>query len=397
MKITCIETLILKAPLGSKEKFWSSQATFPERKCLLVRIETDAGILGWGEAGQYGPAEPVVSHIHDVLAPLLLGANPLEPAVHWERMYNHTRDYGAKGSIIEAISGIDIALWDILGKARQAPVYELMGGAFRTGVRTYATGLYYRGEESPTLADNLPKLREEAAKYRDAGFPAVKTKIGLLTPPEDVERVAETREVLGKDTLIMVDANHAYNAHTASQVARAIEPLDIYWFEEPVVPEDMEGYRQVKASTTIAIAGGECEHTRYGFARWFAGRAIDIVQPDICAAGGLTELRRIAAMASAFHIQCMPHVWGSGVSIAAGLQLLATLPPSPHAAIPHAPYNAPMLEWDAGTNPLRTDLLRNSPHPESGSVRVPAEPGIGADVNLDVVERFLTNRRTTRE
>ena len=131
MKITRIETLILKTPLG-KERFWSSQATFPERKCLLVRIETDAGITGWGEAGQYGPAEPVATHIHDVFAPMLLGENPCQPVVHWERMYNHTRDFGAKGSTVEAISGIDIALWDILGKARKAPVYELMGGAFRT-------------------------------------------------------------------------------------------------------------------------------------------------------------------------------------------------------------------------------------------------------------------------
>jgi D-galactarolactone cycloisomerase len=395
MKITRIDTLILKAPLTSKEKFWSSQATFPERKCLLVRVETDAGIIGWGEGGQYGPAEPVASQIHDVFVPLLLGKDPLQPAVHWERMYNHTRDFGAKGTTVEAISGIDIALWDVLGKARQAPVYQLMGGAFRREVQTYATGLYYRGEEPLTLQGNLPLLKEEAARYRDAGFPAVKAKIGILTPPEDVERVAVTRDVVGKKMLIMVDANHAYNAHVASQVAKAIEPLGIYWFEEPVVPEDLAGYQQVKASTTIAIAGGECEHTRYGFAKWFAERAIDIVQPDTCAAGGLTELRRIVAMASAFHVQSMPHVWGSGVSIAAGLQLLATIPPSPHTAIPHAPYNEPMLEWDGGTNPLRTDLLKNPLHPKEGRVRVPEGPGLGVEIDMAVLEKYLTVSRSS--
>ena len=140
MKITRIDTFILKAPLAGTEKFWSSQAVFPERKCLLVRVGTDAGIIGWGEAGQYGPAEPVAAQIHDVFAPILLGEDPRQPAVHWETMYNHTRDFGAKGTTIEAISGIDIALWDILGKYRQAPVFELMGGAFRNEVQTYATG-----------------------------------------------------------------------------------------------------------------------------------------------------------------------------------------------------------------------------------------------------------------
>ena len=223
----------------------------------------------------------------------------------------------------------------------------------------------------------------------------MKAKIGLLAPAEDIERVAVTREVLGGKMLLMVDANHAYNAHLASKVAKAIEPLDIYWFEEPVVPEDLAGYRQVKAATTIAIAGGECEHTRYGFAKWFAERAIDIAQPDICAAGGLTELRRIVAMASAFHVQSMPHVWGSGVSIAAGLQLLATIPPSPHTAFPSAPYNEPMLEWDAGANPLRTDLLRNAPHPNEGRVRVPGEPGIGAEVDFAVLEKYLAAARSS--
>ena len=395
MQIRRIDTFLLKAPLAAGERFWSSQTTFPERKCLLVRIETRSGVVGWGEAGQYGPAEPVVSQIHDVLAPLLIGRDAPRPAVHWERMYNHTRDFGAKGSVIEAISGIDIALWDILGKVRGAPVHELLGGALRDRVQTYATGLYYRGEERPTLASNLPKLRDEAARWRDAGFPALKAKIGLLTPAEDIERIAVTRDVLGNRIVLMVDANHAYNAHVASQVARAVEPFNIYWFEEPVPPEDMAGYQQVKASTTIAIAGGECEHTRYGFARWFAARAIDIAQPDTCAAGGISELNRIIAMASAFHLQCMPHVWGSGVSIAAGLQLLAVIPPSPHTAIPHAPFNEPMLEWDAAQNPLRTDLLKNRLRPIDGCVPVPAEPGIGAVVDMDVVNQYLTSTRAS--
>ncbi len=394
MKVTRIDTFILKVPLGP-DTFWSSQARFAQRKCLLVRIGTDAGLAGWGEAGQYGPAEPVASQIHDVFAGMLLGEDPCRPAVHWERFYNRTRDFGAKGSTIEAISGIDIALWDLLGKTRGAPVYELLGGAFRSQVRTYATGLYYRGAERPTLAQDLPLLREEALQYREAGFPAVKAKIGILTPFEDIERVAAAREALGPGVLLMVDANHAYNAHVACRVAQGIEPYDIYWFEEPVPPEDLAGYVAVKSSCRIAIAGGECEHTRYGFARWFAERAVDIAQPDTCAAGGLTELHRIAAMASAFHVQCMPHVWGSGIAVAAGLHFLATLPPAPHTAFPTPPFNEPLLEWDANPNPLRTDLLTEPIRPVEGRVTVPEGPGLGVEVSLPVLERYLAAARTS--
>lgn len=394
MKITRIETFILKVPLGP-EQFWSSQTSFPQRKCLLVRVSTDAGISGWGEGGQSGPAEPVASHIHDVFAPMLLGADPCQPAVHWERMYTSTRDFGAKGSTVEAISALDIALWDIFGKARQAPVYELMGGAFRHEVRTYATGLYPHGEAPLTLERDLPQLREEAARYRDAGFPAVKAKIGVFKPHEDIERIAAVREVLGGDVLLMVDANHAYTAHVACRVAQAMEPFDIYWFEEPVVPEDFDGYLQVKASTSIAIAGGEGEHTRYGFSRWISQRALDIVQPDTCCAGGLTELRRIADLASAFHVHCMPHVWGGGVAIAAGLQMLAAIAPSPHTVFPAPPYNEPMLEWDANRNPLRTDLLTAPVEPVGGRVPVPDGPGLGVEVNGEALGKYLAEARVS--
>ena len=392
MKITRIETFLLKAPLG-EQRFWSSQESFPERKSLLVRVDTDAGLTGWGEAGQYGPAEPVASHIHDVFAPMLLGEEARQPAVHWDLMYARTRDFGAKGSTIEAISGIDIALWDLMGRFHETPVFELLGGAFRREVATYATGLYYRGPDPTDLPAALSQLREEAARYREEGFPAVKAKIGLLRPREDLERLAAIREAIGDGMLLMVDANHAYAAHTACSLARELERLDVYWFEEPVVPEDLEGYRRVRASTSIAIAGGECEHTRYGFARWFAARALDIAQPDPTAAGGLTELARISAMASAFHVQCFPHVWGSGVAVAAGLQFLATIPPAPYTANPAAPYNEPFLEWDANPNPLRTEVLEDPIVPVEGRVRVPGGPGLGIRVNEAAVARYAVAHR----
>jgi D-galactarolactone cycloisomerase len=357
---------------------------------MLVRLETDNGLYGWGEGGQYGPAEPVASAVHGIFAPLLIGCDPRAVEVLWERMYSLTRDFGRKGTIVEAISAIDIALWDLFGKSHGSPVHELMGGGFRSSVKTYATGLYYHGEPPFPLEPEIESVRQEASEYLSASLPAVKMKIGLLSPAQDLERVAAARQTLGDSVLLMVDANHAYAAHTACRVARSLESYDVYWFEEPVVPEDLNGYCQVKAATRIAIAGGECEHTRYGFSKWIAGRALDIVQPDPCCAGGLTETRRIASMASAFHVQCIPHVWGSGIALAAGLHLLATLPPVPATGNPIAPYNEPMLEWDAGHNPLRTDLLVEPIFPLEGEVVVPAGPGLGVDVDDEVLQTYLS-------
>lgn len=388
MRITRIDTYTLKVPLND-ERFWSSQCSFGERKSLLVRVESDAGLVGWGEGGQYGPAEPVAAAVHSVFAPILLGQDPCRPEVLWDRMYTHTRDFGRKGAMLEALSALDIALWDIFGKAQDLPVYALMGGAFRDSVKTYATGLYYRGQEPWTLEADVPLLKQEAVRYAEAGYPAVKMKIGLLSPGQDLERVAAVREAIGKDLLLMVDANHAYEPHTACFMAKAMERYDVFWFEEPVIPEDVEGYRRVRAATSIAIAGGECEYTRYGFAKWISGRVLDIVQPDLCCAGGLSEVRRIAALASAFGVQCIPHVWGSGVAVAAGLQLLVQLPPFPHTANPLAPYNEPMLEWDGSPNPLRTILLTEPISPILGEVRVPHGPGLGVEIDEDVLKHYL--------
>ena len=394
MKIVRIDTFSLKAPLGD-DQFWSSQCRFSHRKSLLVRVETDEGVIGWGEGGQYGPAEPVAATVHSVFAPMLLGQDPCMPEVHWERMYAHTRDFGRKGFVLEALSALDIALWDIFGKQQGLPVHVLMGGAFRDRVKVYATGLYYRGNGQPTLEEDLPVLREEAARYASAGFPAVKMKVGLLSPPEDLQRVAAVREAVGKDVLIMVDANHAYQGHTACYVAKGLEEFGTYWFEEPVVPEDLGGYRKVKAVTHIPLAGGECEHTRFGFAKWISGGLLDIVQPDLCCAGGFSEVRRIAALASTFHLQCIPHVWGSGVALAAGLQMLAQFAPCPHTASPRAPYNEPMLEWDANPNPLRTELLVEQIRPVRGEVKVPTSPGLGIDIDRRVLERYLVEQKTS--
>lgn len=392
MKITRIELFALKVELEGA-RFFSSQAPFTRRKSLLVRIETDEGIVGWGEGGQYGPAEPVAATITGFFGPFLLGQDPLRPEVLWERMYAMCRDFGRTGTMIEALSALDIALWDICGKARGLPIWALLGGAFRDRVRAYATGFYYTGDDpAPSLRSQIDAVRAEAERDVAEGFGAVKVKIGLMAPRDDLARVAAAREAIGPDRLLMADANHAYRAHTATLMAKGMEEHGVYWFEEPVLPEDVKGYLQVKAATTIAIAGGECEHTRYGFAPWLARRAIDIAQPDPCCAGGISETRKIATLAATFGVQCLPHVWGSGIATAAGLHLLATLPPSPHTAHPIPPYNEPLLEWDSTTNPLRTDLLAEPFVLEEGAVRVPTGAGLGVAVDDETLLRYLTAR-----
>ncbi len=386
MKITKITTHVLRAPLGDKF-FLSSQAFFPERTSCLVSIETDQGIAGWGEGGQYGPPEPVASCVDAVLAPRLIGRDPTEPVRLWEENYAFSRDFGQKGTYAEAISAIDIALWDIAGQAAGLPVWKMLGGGFRSSVTAYATGCYY-----PDYYDDLPRvmaeLEAEAAGYADAGFTIVKAKIGLLHPRDDLERLRTVRAAIGPDIALLVDANHAYNAATAVTLSRKMEPLEIGWFEEPVVPEDRNGYRKVRQEGPIPVAGGEAEFTRFGFRDLIGGGCVDIVQPDLAASGGLSEWVKILALATTHGVAVVPHVWGSGIAVAAALQALATVPLSPHTANPIPLVNEPIVEFDRTHNPLRDDLLVTPFELVDGALAIPDGPGLGVEIDRKVLEKY---------
>ena len=387
MKITEITTFVARVPLG-EERFWSSQYAFPERNSLLVRIRTDEGLTGWGEGGQHGPAEPVAACIDSVLGPMVMEGDPRESGRIWENLYSQTRDFGQKGTYIEAISAIDIACWDIAGQAHGEPIHRLLGGAFRTSVEAYATGCYYRGSDYLDKANYLPALAAEACGYVDAGFRIVKTKIGLLPIEADLERMAKIRETVGDNIVLLTDANHAYNAPAAIRMGRGLEELDYRWLEEPVPPEDHEGYRTVRRALSIPITGGECEYTRYGFRELFVKGCVDIAQPDLCASGGISEWQKIHALADAFGVPVIPHVWGSGIALAAALHVLAATPPFPHTAHPVPLQNEPVIEYDRNRNPLREELLSEKITLADGRLPVPQAPGLGVRVNEEVLRRY---------
>ena len=374
MMITAVRTHVLEAALS--QPFAYSRAWYDTRTAMVVEIETDEGLIAWGEC--YGPARITAAVVQSV-APWLIGHDPLRTEFLWQMIYARLRDHGQKGAVIQGLSGIDIALWDIKGKHFGVPVHRLLGGPLRSEVQAYATGLYRRKSGDP-----LRYLAEEAAGYVADGFKAVKLKVGFGVE-EDAAVTRAVREAIGPDIALMVDANHAYDAVAAIRLGRMIEADNIGWFEEPVPPEDVAGYRAVKAAISIPIAGGECEFTRFGFRDILALRAIDIIQPDTCAAGGLSECKKIADMAEAFGVRYNPHVWGTGIAIAASLQLLAVLPS--HTPPSLAPV-APMLEFDRTEHPIRQSLLVQPIEHTKGVVRVPDAPGLGIEVDRETLARF---------
>ena len=381
MKITDVRAHVLRSPL--EQPFAFSQGWVTSRGATLVEVTTDAGLTGWGEALCQGlqPPEIAAAAITSALRPLLLGANPFEPEVLWHRMYHQTRDYGLKGAVIGAISGVDIALWDLCGKARGEPVASLLGGMFRDKVQAYATGFYRihgQGEAA--------RLAAEAAQRHAEGFRAMKFKLGFGVDDDLAVMHAIREATSGLAYEAMIDTNHAYGVAEAIRLGRGIEAQGwkLRWYEEPVTQEDLDGYGEVRRALATPIAGGENEFTLFGFRELFARRAVDIAQPDICAAGGFTGCRHIVALAHAHGVQVNPHVWGSAVGQAASLQLIAAIPPAHHSLF----AAQPLLEFDMSSHPFRERLTDRPLRQKDGWVEVPRRPGLGIEVSLDVVKQY---------
>lgn len=376
MKVTDITCHLLQSKVD--RPFTSARGwLYTTRSSCIVEISTDAGITGWGEC--YGPAAVNKTIIETQYRQRLIGRDPFDVEVVWEDLYNRVKDYGLTGMTITALSGVDIALWDIIGRAVGKPIHKLIGGAHRTEVQAYATGLYFIDMDRL-----IEEAVEEAEDYAQQGFRAIKMKIGLGDPKLDVARVKAVRDAIGPDVKLAVDANHCFTVPQAIRLGRMMESLDLLWFEEPISPEDHDGYVEVTRALDMAVAGGENDFTRWGFRDIIARKAMDIVQPDVCAAGGISECRKIAALASAHGVECVPHAWGSAIGLAATLQFLAALPDTPPAFRPMPP----MLEFEQTPNPLRDQLAREPIRQHRGMVRIPDGPGLGIEVDREALTRW---------
>ncbi|MFC7292699.1 mandelate racemase/muconate lactonizing enzyme family protein [Hirschia litorea] len=383
MKITKIQSHVLQYDL--EEELGYSQQYYTKRTAHLVEVSTDEGITGWGECfggGNIALANKTI--VEQVIQPMIVGMNPLDRDVIWHKAYNLMRDHGQKGMPIQSLSGVDIALWDIAGKALNLPVYQLLGGAFRTEIPVYGYGM---------MLQRVPDLKErfarDSAQIADGGFKAMKMKIGLGVK-EDIELIQIVRESIGSDIGLMVDANHAYTTREAIPIGRACEQLGVNWFEEPVAPEDHAGYRELCEALDVNIAGGEAEFTSFGFRDLIKNRCVDILQPEVCALGGITEYQKVLAMARAHFVPVVNHVWGSAVAVGTNIHLLAALPDFPGAAHPVQP----MLEYDTTPNRFREELLKEPlkvkerVKQSGGTISIPTGPGLGVDPDPAFIKHF---------
>jgi D-galactarolactone cycloisomerase len=373
MKIDAVRTHLLEHRLAVP--FESASMRFDRRAHVLVEIECDDGTVGWGEC--LGPARPNAAVVA-AYGNWLIGENPLENEKIWARLYNALRDQGQRGLTLTALSGIDIALWDIKGKHFGASVSTLLGGRFRENIRAYATGSFKRDG-----VDRVEDNAAETARYRAEGFHACKIKIGFGVE-EDLRVTRAVREAIGPDMRLMVDANHGYDVIEAVRFGRSAAELGIDWFEEPAVPEQLGAYREIKASQPIPVAGGETWHSRWGMKEPLETRAVDIIQPDLAGVGGFTEAKRVADMAALHGIRVVPHVWGTAVHLAAALQFMAAMVPNPVRVNPVEP----ILEFDRTENPFRQAVVKSPIEHVSGVVQIPDGPGLGIEINRDALAEF---------
>lgn len=356
LKITAIET---------KEYKWERDVpisnglhTYTNHEISFVEVQTDAGITGYG-IGRPRPAERA---FRGQFGKKLIGRDPLMTEAIWKELWS-PKLYGRRGMETRALSSIDMALWDIKGKVAGLPLYKLVGG-YRTDIPIYTAGGYY------APGKGLKELAAEMVGFVEMGARAVKMKVGAVSIAEDVERVRAVRKAVGPNIKVMIDANCAYRAYDAITMARRVEDQDIFWFEEPVQPDDYDGFRRLFEATGVTIATGENEYTKHGFRDLIATGVVSILQPDARYTGGVTEFLKIAAMADAHGIDICPH----GDQLA-HLNLLAAIP------------NARMLEFYPKPKGTADIFLHTAPVNADGTVTVPDVPGMALDPNPDFLKR----------
>lgn len=339
---------------------------------VIVTLRTDDGLEGYGSAGVGNGAALYI--LEQSLRPIVLGANPFDVELLWEKMFRSTINFGRKGVALEAISAIDIALWDLMGKATGQPVYNLLGGRTRDRIAVYASRLYANRD--------LGRLAREAASFRKQGFTAVKQRFGF--GPRDGARgmqanlalLRTVRDAVGPDVEIAADAYMGWDVPYAIRMIRMIEDagLNLAWIEEPVIPDDIDGYAKVRREVRTPISGGEHEFTRYGFRDLIAREAVDILQPDVNRVGGITEARKIWALAAAHGLRVIPHAGQSH-----NYHLVISHMCSPMAEYFPAPEEGAPLDDDT----LFWEIFSGEPKAENGCVALSGRPGLGLELNRE--------------
>jgi L-alanine-DL-glutamate epimerase-like enolase superfamily enzyme len=385
MRIKSVEATWLHVPIPEKQQHVSDFGRVASFDCTLVRIETECGLIGWGEAkeevGSAGNNRAVTRTINEKFAPMLVGEEPRDIARLNELLYNGVRAHyalqhgrvfpalGRRGPTLCAMSGIDLALWDLLGKSLDAPVWRLLGGRKSATMPAYASGGW---------ADEKG-IGEQLLNYVDrSGCRAVKMRVGIIDASvgRSVARVKAARAALGPGVGLACDAHGTWSVAEAKQFARAVEDLDLMWFEEPVTADDKRGCAEVRRSCAVPIAAGESEFNRFDFKELAELGAADIFQPDLAICGGVTEAMRIAAIASAYNLRLAPHLWTGALAFAAGMHVAAA---SPAGFI---------LEYSLGANPLLQELPVEGFPLKDGCVEIPERPGLGVVINQDFVNRY---------
>lgn len=384
MKITNVEAFWLRCPIPKEKQHRSDYGLLTDFDMTLVVVTTDNGLQGFGEAkaavGSSGVCASIVTCVEKELKPLLVGKDARHISRIWEHIYNGTRDHyalsrgrkfpilGRRGLTISAMSGVDTALWDLKGKALGVPVVELLGGSCRDTMEAYASGGWASAE----------KIGEQLNGYIEKGFKGVKMRVGIMdeTVGESVKRVRAAREAIGDHIKLMTDAHGTFSVPEAKQFCRGVEDCNLYWFEEPISPDNRHGTAEVRASTAIPIAAGESEYTAFDVRDLIEVRALDVVQPDSAIIGGITESMRVAQLAHTYQLELAPHCWGSAFSFMAGVNVAFASP----AAV--------VIEFSLGGNPMMYELVKEKITVENGMLSAPTAPGLGLTPNWDFVHEF---------
>lgn len=375
--IQSIEIRYLEAKLD-KPFGWSQRWT-TSRSIIILKLTTSENYVGWGETyGSYNTclemkslAELVIGHDSDNI-------NKINNKIFGQTFQSHA----FAGAASSFVSALDIALYDIRGKFLNEPISTLLGGCLKRNIPVYATGLYYL--EGFPIKPHL----DEALGYVEKGFTGMKMKIGGLSINDDAKRVNQTREAIGPNIKLMIDANEAYDKRTALEMSELVSKDKITWFEEPCPSRDFHSNRYVTENSKIPISGGESLHTSLEFSRVISEDVFDIIQPDICSVGGVSEMRKVGSMANSFGVKINPHFWGTGISFAAVLHCMSVQPILNNSQI-NTPYeNQSVLEFDQTPHPIRDELtdrfiLKNS------SVEVPQKPGLGIEINEEVLDKYI--------